>query len=205
MEKEYKQTTKVYDHLGKKYLQDSLKLVPAERTVFIKQFSKGAKILDVGCGGGRDSKVFANCGFDVTGIDLSGVMIKEAKKLVPKGKFLQMNVLDLAFDNEQFDGIWAQAILLHLIRKDVAKAFKELKRVLIKGGLLHVRVKHGIGHEYVKEKLSGWNERFYTYYLKSEMEALFKKSGFRIVYSELLDDELGRKDVKWIAIWGRKI
>ena len=200
----YKKTTKVYDSLGKKYLKDSMGLIPPERELFVKKFPKNSSLLDVGCGGGRDTKYFINLGFEVTGIDLSSVMLNEARKLVPKAKFHKMDVLGLKFPANTFDGIWAQAVLLHLKRGDVPKALKGLYKILKKGGILHVRVKHGKGEKLVKEKLSGWNERFYTYFLKSEIESLFKKSGFKIIFSKTFPDELGRKDVKWIAIWGQK-
>ncbi len=198
----YKETTRVYDTLGKKYLKDSLKLTPPERAEFAKLIPKKGKLLDVGCGGGRDAKYFVQKGFDVTGVDLSKVMLREARKQVPKAKFKEMDVLDLKFPDNTFDAVWAHAILLHLKRKDVPKALQELKRALKKDGILHVRVKHGKGEALVKEKLSGWNERSYTYFLKSEIISLFNKIGFKVIYSEIVPDELGRKEVKWIIIWG---
>ena len=54
----YKQTIEVYNKLGKGYLENSKKVTPPERLPFSKLFSKGSYILDVGCGGGRDSNFF---------------------------------------------------------------------------------------------------------------------------------------------------
>ena len=79
------------------------------------------------------------------------------------------SILNL-FPKETFDGIWAEAVLLHLKRKDVPKALKIFHKILKKNGILYFQVKKGKGEAYVKEKLSAWNERFYTYFSKKELE-----------------------------------
>lgn len=204
MNKTYQNTTKVYDTLGKKYLSDSEKAIPPERKDFIKNIPAGAKILDVGCGGGRDAKEFVKNGFRVTGIDLSGVLIKIAQGEVSEATFKKMSVLDIKFPKESYDAIWAHAVLLHLVREDVIKALSGLHKILKLGGLLHVRVKKGKGEALVKEKISGWQERFYTYFSKKEVESMFKKVGFKIVRSKIMKDELQRPGVQWVSIWGRR-
>ncbi len=136
--KVYQNTIKVYDKLGENYLRKIAKVIPVARIGFLKNLPKGADILDVGCAGGRDAKEFVKRGFAVTGIDLSGIFIKIAKKEVPKARFLKMNVLDLKFSKESFDAIWAQAVLLHLDRKDVPKTMKSFYTILRKGGLLDI-------------------------------------------------------------------
>ena len=165
----YQQTADVYNKLGRKYLIDSQKLTPVERLSFAEQFSKGAHILDAGCGGGRDAKFFLKRGFLVTGTDLSSVLIDAARKDNPKGTFICEDILKSKFPGNSFDGVWAQAILLHLKRNDVPKAIKNFYKVLKPGGLMHIRVKKGTGEKFVKEELSGWNERFYTFFSKKEM------------------------------------
>ena len=204
MKKAYNNTIKVYDTLGKRYIEDS-NIAPQERSEFIRLLSKGARVLDVGCGGGRDTRAFVAQGFKVTGVDLSFVMIKEAKKQIPQAIFKTMDVLDLNFPGETFDVIWANAVLLHLDRQDVSKALKKFYKILKPNGIVHIRVKKGKGEEYVKEKLSGWHERFYTYFSKKEFTELVKNTGFKIIMSKIFDDELGRPEVKWITVWGRKV
>lgn len=200
----YKKTIDVYDKLGEKYLSDSLKIKLPERDSFLKILPKKAHILDVGCGGGRDTKIFTQKGFFVTGIDASGVLVNIAKKKVPTAVFKKMDVLNLKFKPESFDAIWAQAILLHLKRKDVPKALKSFYKILKLGGYIHVNVKQGKGEEYVKEKLSGGHERFYTYFSEKEIIDLIKNQGFKIIHSHILPDPHGRKNITWINVRGQK-
>lgn len=200
----YKQTAKVYNKLGKKYLNSSKKITPPERLPFSKLFTKGSNILDIGCGGGRDAKFFIEKGLHVTGIDTSSVLIKLAKKEVPKANFSCIDLLDTNFPKDTFDGIWAEAVLLHLKRKDIPKALKKIHKILKTNGIVFVEVKHGKGEEYVKEKLSNWNERFYTYFSKKEMETLLKAQGFKIIYSKISSDENKRDSVAWVTILAKK-
>ena len=200
----YQKTIDVYNTLGRKYYSDSLKVTPPEREEFSKILSKKSSILDVGCGGGRDSKYFIKKGFNLTGIDMSHVFIDIAKEEVPTANFKVMDVLKLDFPTESFDAIWAQAVLLHLKRRDVSKALKNFNKVLKLGGYVYINVKKGKGEAYVKEKLSGGHERFYTYFSKKEVIGLMKNQGFKIIYSSLRPDPHGRKDVTWISVLGQK-
>lgn len=204
MKKVYEETIKVYDSLGKKYLEDSMKVVPIERENFLKSIPEKSRILDVGCGGGRDSKVFYQNGHHVVGIDLSKVMLRQARKRVPQARFVCMDVTKVDFPASSFDGIWAEAVLLHLKRTDVPKVLKRFYKILKPGGLIHIYVKRGKGESYVKEELSGWKERFYTYFNKKEIVQTIKDAGFKIVHTAINADSHGRKDVKWICVWGRK-
>lgn len=203
-EDKYKKTIEAYEELGKKYIQSAEKLTPKEFSGFIKLLKKGGRILDVGCAGGRDSKKFIKKGFKVIGIDLVDAFLKEARKNVPRTKFLKMDSGKLKFPKNYFDGIWAQAVLLHIKRKDVPGALKGFYRVLKPEGKLHVRVKRGKGTAYIEDKLSGGKRRIFTYFSREEMEKFIKKAGFKIITSRIFPDESGRKDVKWISIWAEK-
>lgn len=200
----YKTTIDVYNKLGRKYLNDSLKVVPPERDLFTSLLPKGAHILDVGCGGGRDAKFFIKKGFKVTGIDMSSVLINIAKKEVPKANFKVKDILKLDFPVNSFDAIWGEAVILHLKRKDVSKAIKNLYKVLKPGGFLYLSVKKGKGEAYVKEKLSGGHERFYTYFTKKELVDLCKKQGLKVTHSKIWSDLYKRKGLVWVSVYGQK-
>ena len=200
----YKKTIDVYNTLGRKYYNDSLKVTPPKRSFFANFLPKGCHILEVGCGGGRDAKYFTQKGFKVTGIDASKVFIQIAKKEVPKATFKVMDVLKVSFPKNSFDAIYSEATLLHLKRKDVPKALKKFYTVLKPNGYAYLSVKKGTGEAYVKEKLSGGHERFYTYFSKKEIIDLVKKQGFKIIGSNILPDPHGRKDVTWINVYAQK-
>lgn len=200
----YKQTAAVYKQLGKQYISDTKKVVPVERTEFIAQTPKHGRVLDIGCAGGRDTKVFVRAGLEVHGIDVVDIFLREAKQYVPKATFKKMDVRTLKYPPQYFDAIWAQAVLLHIEKKDIVRVLRNLRRVLKPGGLLHIRVKWGRDAMNVREKISQHKERHFTLFYKNELERLVKKVGFRIVKSQFTEDELHRKDVRWVTLWARK-
>jgi len=204
MRKEYSQTIKIYEELGKKYVDDTYKVSPAELPGFINLLKPNSKVLDVGCAGGRDSRYFVKAGHEVIGIDIVDSFLKEARKRVPKAKFVKMDLLKIYFPHAYFDAVWAQAVLLHFSKSDLPKILNKFHKILKPGGILHVRLKRGQGTHLIEEQLIGNKQRLFTFYYKKEVEEAFKKAGFRIIAARLLPDELKRKDVKWVSIWGRK-
>ena len=200
----YKQTTEVYNNLGIRYLKDSKKINPPERLPFSKLFSKGNLILDVGCGGGRDAKFFNKKGLEVVGIDTSSVMIKLAKKEVPKANFQCINLLNIKFKKDMFDGVWAQAVLLHLKRKDIPKALKIFYKILKPNGILHISIREGKGETLEKYKLLEKGRRLYTYFSKNEIIGFLEKQGFKVIYLAISHDIQKRPNINWIRIWAKK-
>lgn len=179
---------------------------------FISKLQQNAKVLDAGCGSGRDSNRFFQNGFEVTGIDLSHGLINEAKKRFQKITFIEGNLLALPFEKNSFDGIWSHASLLHLEKvEDVQKALQEFHRVLKKSGVLHVLVKAQKGKEktaVVSDSLSG-HDRFFQYFTVEEIKNLLETSGFGVEqihqYNEADRNPGGRSEVEWIISLSRKI
>lgn len=106
---------------------------------FSSLLSTSDKVLDAGCGSGRDSALLKNKGFDVTGIDISKGLLNEAKKEHPGINFIEGDLLKLPFSENSFDGVWAHASLVHLETvQDAQKAINEFHRVLISDGVVHI-------------------------------------------------------------------
>ena len=202
--KNYQATVKTYNKLGQKYSNAVANASPKAMTSFIKRLKKNSRILDVGCAGGRDMKIFNEKGFTAVGIDVSNALLKIAKKEAPKGKFFKMDVLELKFPKNYFDGVWADAVLIHLTKKDLPKALKNIYETLSDRGIFYASFKYGQGEKLVKEKPFTNDARFYSYYKKQELEHLLKKSGFKIIKSTFLADDLKRPGVKWISIFAKK-
>ena len=82
---------------------------------FLKLLPDDARILDAGCGSGRDAKKFTELGFAVSAFDASEEMVKHATQ------YAGIEVQQLRFDQlkykGEFDGVWACASQLH-VRKD---------------------------------------------------------------------------------------
>lgn len=176
---------------------------------FIYYLHTSAKILDAGCAAGRDSAIFASKGFDVTGIDISEGLLQEAKKEYPNITFVYGDLLNLPFPDNTFDGIWANACLVHFeIINETKKAITEFNRVLSQGGILHIFVKEQLTErktDIVSDKLSS-HDRFFQYYKKEEIKNLLENCGFKIIFLENnVRDPANREDTKWIWSIAKKI
>jgi SAM-dependent methyltransferase len=139
-------------------------------------------------------------GHEVVGIDLSKNLIKEAKKRVPKGKFYQMDMLEMKFCDETFDGIWCHATLCHILKLDAPKALKEMFRILKPDGVLYIGLREGEGEKMVCYLKSGNLPKFFAFYSQIELEELIWDAGFDILNSYSERDEQSA----WINVFARK-
>jgi len=84
----------------------------------------GEKILDLRCGGGENAFYFKQKGIDVTCIDFSESMINLGRE---KGlNAFVMDIEDLRFDDNSFDGIWVVTSLLHIPKLRLPKVLNKL-------------------------------------------------------------------------------
>ncbi|MBS4534315.1 methyltransferase domain-containing protein [Clostridium sp. D2Q-14] len=93
---------------------------------------EGKRILDIGCGTGNYSIRLAKLGYEVVGIDISDEMLDIAKEKA-KGKkldieFYNMDIYDLKFDDNEFDGAFSMAAFEFV--EDTEKALDEIFRVI---------------------------------------------------------------------------
>jgi len=204
MKQELKQPLHFYDTYSKVYADYTFpKLMQFQLNDFISRLPKKAKVLDIGCGSGRDAHYFNDYGLDVTAIDLSENMLKEAKSRVPDVKFKKMDMTNTKFKDNHFDGIWIMATLTSVSKKDALATLKEAARVLKHDGVLYLAVKEGSG-EFTKEKPEYDNyPKFYSHYSQLEMESLLSESGFTLLRSTVEEDTGHKLGQKWVEIYAK--
>lgn len=107
--------------------------------------SNQQKILDVGCGSGRDSVFFANKGFEVVAIDGSKSLIELAHQTDTRIDWQCLRFHEIAKQSwqNQFTGIWACASLLHMPFDDLPKILNDLLSCLRPTGILYASFKYG--------------------------------------------------------------
>lgn len=107
--------------------------------------SNQQKILDVGCGSGRDSVFFANKGFEVVAIDGSKSLIELAQQTDTRIDWQCLRFDEIAKQSwqNQFTGIWACASLLHMPFDDLPKILNDLLSCLRPTGILYASFKYG--------------------------------------------------------------
>lgn len=134
---------------------------------FLEYLPEKASILDLGCGSGRDSKVFADRGYDVTAVDGSAELCKYAEQLIG------IPVRCLLFENldytNQFDGIWASASLLHVEKDKMQAVLRLVADAMKENGILFASYKYG-----TTQRVD--NGRFYSDYTEADIPALFPAS-----------------------------
>ena len=130
---------------------------------FLKHLTPGSKLLDLGCGSGRDSAYFSALGFDVTAVDGSEELCKRVKENHGIDA-LCLRFEDINFQAE-FDAIWACASLLHIKKADMPNIMEKVSASLKPGGILYASFKYGSG-----EHIS--NGRFFNNYTERDLGSL---------------------------------
>ncbi|MFA6537652.1 MAG: class I SAM-dependent methyltransferase [Patescibacteria group bacterium] len=135
-----KSIARSYDKIGQEYTKqhgygEQLSIPSLKK--FLSFLPKNAEILDVGCGGGQDSKFLSDNGCSVLGIDVSREMIKLAKKFSPKSNFKITDMMKLS-SMKKYDGIWCCRVFHHISIKDQEEFLDKLKSLLKKNGILYL-------------------------------------------------------------------
>ena len=142
---------------------------------FFRHLKPKSKILDAGCGSGRDSLAFKKMGHIVTAFDISPVMVSIASKN------LSQPVLHCAFHEisfyEEFDAVWACASLLHIPLNELPAALEKLFSALVYGGILYMSFKYGNGERVAEDG------RFFIDLNEAELKKLIE----RYEYVEFID------------------
>ncbi|MTL67908.1 methyltransferase domain-containing protein, partial [Turicibacter sanguinis] len=165
---------------------------------FLPFIKKEGLILDLGCGSGRDSYYFKQNGYQIVAVDGSKELATQASLLLGQPVLNQL-FEDIQF-NEEFDGVWACASLLHVSAKELPSILIKIRESLKKEGVFYISVKEGEG--------SGVEDgRFFQYYSPSQFHHLISQCGGLKIetawsHTELRDE--GNK-VVWLNVIGRKL
>lgn len=108
---------------------------------FLSYLPSRAKILDAGCGVGRDSRYFQNLGHEVVAFDAALEMVKRSSQILDQ-PVLHLRFEDIAFSQE-FDGVWACASLLHVAYEDTPTIFTKIHQALKPDGIFYASYKYG--------------------------------------------------------------
>lgn len=171
-----------YDRIAAKYGAKNAAMPEALSAAgcrFLELLAPRPRILDDGCGAGRDMAWLESRGAMVVGVELSNLMLALAKSAA-RGPLLQMDMRSLGLRSGSFAGVWCCASLLHLPKRQAPVALAEMRRVLVPHGVLFLSVQEGTGE--------GWEEgpypgvkRFFARYSHEELATLLTQSDFRVI------------------------
>lgn len=140
----------------------------------------GKKVLDVGCGNGRDCKYISLQGFDVTGIDLSIGMLKIARERVPNVQFEVMDIADITYSENSYDGIISNCSLFHIPSEELPKTLKSFARLLKPNGKLLLILQEGLGETMIEEPYRPNVNIYMNYFSVEEISSLLQEYGFEV-------------------------
>jgi ubiquinone/menaquinone biosynthesis C-methylase UbiE len=187
-----------YDQIAAQYAEKNAAMPQALSAAgcrLLQLLGPGPRILDAGCGAGRDMAWLERHGATVVGVDVSRRMLALARS-VTHGPLLQMDMCSLGLRAGSFAGVWCCASLLHLPKREAPLALAELRRALLPQGVVFLSMQEGTGE--------GWEQgpypqvqRFFARYSHEELATLLIQSGFRVIESSAT--ESGR--CRWLQFF----
>lgn len=108
---------------------------------FTRYLPPGAKVLDAGCGSGRDAKAFQEMGHQVEAFDASSEMV--ALAIQHTGLSVQQKSFADVSAQQEYDGIWCCASLLHVPAQELPSVMPKLADALKPNGIWYVSFKYG--------------------------------------------------------------
>ena len=192
------QTLNYYAENADNFVADTVNVdYSANQGRFLAKLSPGASILDFGSGSGRDTKAFLAQGYLVTAIDGSPELCKLASAYtgIPVRQMLFAE-LD---DTEAYDGIWANASILHVPFAELSDVFCRMITALKSGGIIYVSFKYGT----FEGERSG---RRYTDFTEEKFAEFLKQFTELTIEDQWIsgDTRPGRSDEKWLNVILRK-
>ena len=172
--------------------------LPRQRLdAFLAALPARATILELGCGGGHDAAYMMSRGFDVTPTDGSAELAREAEKRLGRPvRVMRFEALDAT---EIFDGIWAEASLLHVPRSALPNIFDRILRALKTGGIFHASFKAGEAEGHDKFG------RYYNYPSAVWLEAMLSARGWKnITMTEADGGGFDGKPTRWLYVAAHK-
>jgi ubiquinone/menaquinone biosynthesis C-methylase UbiE len=136
----------------------------------------------VGCGPGNFTKYIESKDFNVQGIDLSKEMLKIAQQKVPKIKFQLMDMRDLRFSIDSFDGLLVAYSLIHIPSGEIPNTLNGFHDVLNHNGKILIIAQAGKPDRIVDETLIKGRKIFINFFTRNKLKKYLEDAGFEILF-----------------------
>lgn len=162
-------TLAFYDREATKYAERPKPERNRELDAFIVNFAKGSKILELGCGDGKDAEAMIRAGLDVTPTDGSPELARVAQARLGRPVII-MRFEDLK-EHAAYDGVWANACLLHVPEDRLGDVLAKVHAALRHGGRFYASYKMGDGGG--RDTLG----RYYNFPSREKLTATYAQAG----------------------------
>lgn len=194
-----KETINYYNQNADVFIEGTINVNMTEiQSRFLSNVPEKSKILDLGCGSGRDSKLFSSLGHCVTAVDGSPELCEKA------AAYTSLPVRCLLFEdldyNSEFDAVWACASLLHVEKEKMQHVLKLVSNALKGNGILYVSYKYG-------SEQRVHHGRLFSDYTEEDIPKLFPDDSSLscIDYWITSDARADRSSEKWLNMICKKI
>ncbi|HEY2880517.1 class I SAM-dependent methyltransferase [Nocardioides sp.] len=195
-------TIRAYDVSAADYLEGTREL-PATVAAAIGRFagmvSQGGRVLEIGSGSGRDAAALERAGLFVRRTDITAAFVEILRSGGHRADLvdpLYDDLADPAAPGTPYDGIWADASLLHVDRDDLPTVLTRLARATRRGGTLFVSVKEGDGEDWSTHG-NVTTPRFFTFWRDEPLRSVMEAAGWSV--REVLRSE-GRDGEQWLEV-----
>lgn len=161
------------------------------QNAFLELLPNDARILDFGCGSGRDTKYFLDRGYQVDAMDGSIELCRAASEYT--GIHVKHMLFQELDEVEKYDGIWACASILHVKKDELLDIIRKMSLATKENGIIYVSFKYG---DYEGER----NRRYFTDMTENSMKELLADFPELEVERQWITGDVreGRGDERWL-------
>ena len=183
-----------YESNAERYAAETISADMSEQYQrFLPLLKKGAKILDVGSGSGRDACYFQKQGYQATALEPSKNLCREIRKVF-SGEIVCSDIQNYR-PTERYDGIWACASLIHLQEEEILCFFKKIDMYLNDNGIVYASGKSGISTGEVEDG------RFFLEFTEQLVEKILTvNKQLQLEQLWYTEDVSGRRGFRWLNV-----
>ncbi len=165
---------------------------------FAERVGSGARVLEIGSGGGRDARLMEKLGLRVRRTDITPGFVALLREQGHDADVLDPLFDDLGSPDGAYDALWANASLVHVARSDLSTVLARLGAVSRRDALLRVCVKEGDGE--------GWSThgsithpRHFTFWRADALRDLVSGADWHDV--QISRQTGNENNESWLEVW----
>jgi SAM-dependent methyltransferase len=173
--------------------------VPALLSEVIRALPRGSRVLDLGCGPAQDTRYLASRGFHAVGLDAVGAFLVWARHNNRTTRLVCGDMRRPPFRPRSFDAVWAAASLIHLPKRTLPHALRQLRVIVKPSGCLAATFVHGTTSGL---QARGWLPgRYVSRWTKPALTTVIERNGWEI---EALTTVTNReRKGRWLNLFAR--
>lgn len=173
---------------------------PSLLVEWLEYLPAGTRLLDLGCGGGRDAGDLDLRGYRVVGVDRTSALLSAGRRRYRSLPLVRADLRQLPFHAMSFDGLWAAASLMHLPKPEARRILADLCKLVRPGGLFAATVTYGMKSRLVTD---GWIPgRYFARWKKDELARVVRRAGWTILELKVVANR--ERKGRWLNLLAQK-